>query len=284
MLLMARFADTRSNDLNLYSMTLVHIIVLARFVAPQNGLRLLKFMKARFPEIKANIAQKPFNENKDTILHQACENKESDHTLALVRYLIEEEGFEFDQATLTGTPLIKSAFSYNQQLCRYLIEEKGADVNKVDGSGNTSLYVAVYKGNISLTKYLLEKGADPSIRGVNGSTVLHVCAERNFHEIAKVILEKDPEKSKQLVFVQTEPNEDEEGGGCETALHVCCEWNSTETCELLFEYGGEALVKVKNGEGEDAIEKAYAENQEDIYRYLCHKTGQAGSWILCNIF
>ena len=39
--------------------------------------------------------------------------------------------------------------------------------------------------------------------------------------------------------------------------------------EYLFEVGRERLVKIKNQEGEDAVEFALSENMQEPYRYLC---------------
>ena len=69
-----------------------------------------------------------------------------------------------------------------------------------------------------------------------------------------------------------------------TAMHVACEWNSIELVEYFFEVGGEKLVRIKNGEGMDAIEFSYAENMEAPYTYLNKQLGLPGRWILCNIF
>lgn len=58
-----------------------------------------------------------------------------------------------------------------------------------------------------------------------------------------------------------------------TALHVACEWSYLEIVELFFEAGGKDLVYIKNGEGEDALEFSYSENQHDPYTFLCTKLG-----------
>jgi ankyrin repeat protein len=92
--------------------------------------------------------------------------------------------------------------------------------------------------------------------------VLHVCAERGFHEIAKEIVERDRENYKSMVFQQISLDAD---GGGNTPLHVAIEWNSIELVEYFLELGGEPLVRIKNEEGMDALEFAYAENMEEPY-------------------
>ena len=82
-------------------------------------------------------------------------------------------------------------------------------------------------------------------------------------EIATLILEND--KNGPLVYETTEI---EDGEGRMTCLHVACEWNSIDLVELYFSYGGEQLVRIKNGEGLDAIDFSYAENMEGPYGYL----------------
>jgi len=132
-----------------------------------------------------------------------------------------------------------------------------------------------------MVKKLLALGSDPTQLGMNESNVLHICAERSFTEIAKMIIETDREKYGNMVFQQT-TIEDEEGGM--TPLHVACEWNSMDLVEYFFEIGGEKLVKIKNGEGMDSIEFAYAENMEEPYIYLSTKLGLKSSWIFCTVF
>ena len=96
---------------------------------------------------------------------------------------------------------------------------------------------------------LIELGADATLRATKMSTTLHICAERNFVELCSIILKKFP----RLAFLV-----DEDGN---TPLHVACEWNSIDIVELLYEFGGGSeLAKIKNNEGLDAIEYAYAEN------------------------
>ena len=85
-----------------------------------------------------------------------------------------------------------------------------------------------------------------------------------------------------MVFEQTGVDEDGKGG--DTPLHVACEWNSMDLVELFFKIGGEKLVRIKNGEGMDAIEFSYAENQEEAYSYLCTKLGISHRWIICSIY
>ena len=62
-----------------------------------------------------------------------------------------------------------------------------------------------------------------------------------------------------MVYEQTQIDPETQDGGV-TALHVASEWSSVEMVELLWEWGGEKLVNIKNGDGQDAIEFAYAEN------------------------
>ena len=136
----------------------------------------------------------------------------------------------------------------------------------------------------------MEHGADPLAPGPNNSSVLHICAERDFIKIAKAIVETDREKYKCLLFYQTSAGDSEDGDESDdehvgnTPLHTACEWNSMQLVEYFFELGGEPLVRVKNMQGLDAIEYAYAENQDNCYHYLCKKVGQPARWMYCNIF
>ena len=43
-------------------------------------------------------------------------------------------------------------------------------------------------------------------------------------------------------------------------MHVAIEWNQVEVIEWLVELGGEKLIRIKNSDGNDAIEFAYVEN------------------------
>ena len=184
-----------------------------------------------------------------------------------------------------GTPLIAAIDGNKKETIRYFLEEVKCDVNRTDLLGNSPLYVATFKGNLELVKMLLEAGGDPWIKGPQKSTVLHICAERNFESIAKCIIEFDKDKNEALVFERTElDDEDVETGGGMTAMHVACEWNSIELVEYFFEIGGEKLVRIQNGEGQDAIDFSYAENMEAPYAFLNKKLGLPGRWILCNIF
>ena len=193
----------------------------------------------------------------------ACRHSEN---LEFVKYMINELEADPQFVCDNGTPFIAAIDGNKKGVIQYFIDDLGYDINKTDALGNSPLYIATFKGNLEIVKYLLSKGADPWIKGPKNSTVLHVCAERNFLDIAKAIISQDPQKNEPLVFEQTEI--DEEGEGNMTAMHVACEWNSTEIVEYYFEIGGEKLVRMKNSEGMDAIEFAYAENMEIPYGYL----------------
>merc|ERR1711924_150384 len=158
----------------------------------------------------------------------------------------------------------------------FMLKIPGVDVNKQDLVGNTPLYMAAFKGNLQMVEFLMSKGSDPCLLSAQNSSVLHICAERNFHQIAKVIMESNLEKYQDLVFEQTLVDPDTQDGG-ETALHVACEWSSMEMVELLWQWGDQKLVNIKNGDGQDAIDFAYAENQDDASDFLCTKMGRAHS-------
>ncbi len=84
-----------------------------------------------------------------------------------------------------------------------------------------------------------------------------------------------------MVFQQISLDAD---GGGNTPLHVAIEWNSIEQVEYFLELGGEPLVRIKNEEGMDALEFAYAENMEEPYQILNEKLGLPNRYIFCNIF
>ena len=45
-----------------------------------------------------------------------------------------------------------------------------------------------------------------------------------------------------------------------SVLHTACQWSQIEVVEMLFEAWGEKLVRMKNNDGEDAVEFSLSEN------------------------
>ena len=87
-----------------------------------------------------------------------------------------------------------------------------------------------------------------------------------------------------MLFEQVEGEDSDDEAGGNTPMHVAVEWNSLDLVDYFFSIGGEKLVRTKNDAGQDVLEWAYAENQEDSYSLLCHRMGIKANWIFCSIF
>ena len=129
----------------------------------------------------------------------------------------------------------------------YLLS-KGVDVNQQDLNDLYPLFMACYVGNLNILKYLLEHGANPRLKGPKSSTAIHSAADRDFPELCRAIIEKDPE----VMYDQ-----DIDGN---TPMHAAALWSHVKCMEIMFEFGGERLVNIKNNDGENSVDFAYGEN------------------------
>jgi ankyrin repeat protein len=94
-----------------------------------------------------------------------------------VKYFIEEEKVDIDEADCIGrTPLHCTASIGNLAVAEYLVS-KGADVNKTGGEENKApLHTAVGSLGADIVKLLISSGADVNLKDANGLTPLHHAA------------------------------------------------------------------------------------------------------------
>jgi ankyrin repeat protein len=76
-----------------------------------------------------------------------------------VKFLLELEGLELDQATDLGRTPLHAASENGHLECVKLLIEYGALINQLTTSGATPLVVAVQKANLKIVKVLIECGA-----------------------------------------------------------------------------------------------------------------------------
>ncbi|MEO1300868.1 MAG: ankyrin repeat domain-containing protein [Bacteroidota bacterium] len=77
------------------------------------------------------------------------------------------------------------------QLVRYLIEEQGFNVDAQDSEGASALYYATYGKYINVVHYLVgEAGANVHILDKNGLSVLHIAAHVQSRYLASLFLDK----------------------------------------------------------------------------------------------
>ncbi|MDR1923934.1 MAG: ankyrin repeat domain-containing protein [Planctomycetaceae bacterium] len=95
-----------------------------------------------------------------------------EHSLELIRYLVEKKGISVNTKFRDGsTPLIHAAKSREPDIVKYLIG-KGAGVNTKNEAGITPLMQAANNHSIKTVKYLIEKGADVDAKNKDGLTPL----------------------------------------------------------------------------------------------------------------
>ncbi len=173
---------------------------------------------------------------KQSLLHIACENQQSDVALALIeRHL--EEGGDYEQLQAPGhwgyTPL--------HYACQYGLVEVGTelirhyvDFDKQDEFGMTSLYWASTKGNKALANQLMDRGADPLIGNHDGVLPVFRAWQEGYKETAGFIL------------LKTRPSSTSECG--QTRVHHAC---------LLGDY--DSLLEMIM-QGDDVAAKDFAGN------------------------
>ncbi|XP_067660035.1 ankyrin-3-like [Haliotis asinina] len=208
------------------------------------------------------------NDDKQTILHMACEEGHSE----IVKYIIRENVVNINGRDDEGkTPVLLAAEQGYLDIV-ILLEGKGADLSVVDDWGENILHMLTVEGQLNLAIYLLTQknvvqninkksltgrtpvmvaalcgqrdlfdilvkyGADLTLVDTDGNSILHLACEGTV-DIVKYLL------SNTVVDINAR------GHLNRTPVLIAAEWGNIETFELLMKQGADMLLVDDDGNG-----------------------------------
>ena len=150
--------------------------------------------KGDLPSVKYLLRKKEeLKERKDhmknTPLLCACRNGQ----YATAKFLIEEAHVDKNSKNVCGASALQLAsLSHSLKLVQYLAEEQGFQdaINDHKENHNTALANAANAGNLEIVKYLVEHGADVNIKGSKGETALFQSARNGRMDVVEYLLSK----------------------------------------------------------------------------------------------
>ena len=76
------------------------------------------------------------------------------------------------------TPLVAACEAGHMGVVKYLLETEGVDPEQAARDGTTPLLAAALKGHLKIVKYLTEKGISPvQLKEIHGTTLIHAAAK-----------------------------------------------------------------------------------------------------------
>ncbi|MFN7948988.1 MAG: ankyrin repeat domain-containing protein [Blastocatellia bacterium] len=177
--------------------------------------------------------------------------------LGISTILLEAGNADAGRSSSDGiSPLILAAQFCELEMIRLLVEH-GADLNGRDKSGNTCLMVAAANGRGEIVDYLIGRGANVRIKNYLGQTALM----NAWDEIGKA------EMSQRLLKAGIGINEQDNEG--DTALMYAVRTGNEVKVRVLIDQG--AKIKVRNREGQTAIDYAKLNNFTEIHKLLLNR-------------
>ncbi|XP_041110643.1 ankyrin repeat domain-containing protein 16 [Polyodon spathula] len=171
------------------------------------------------------VKNKRFGKSGDTLLHYAARHGHLD----LLRYFIEELGFDIELCNGDYKRALHEAASMGQRDCVQYLISKGAKIDCLKKADWTPLMMSCTKKNLAIIKDLIDHGANSSLKNKDGWNCFHIACREGDPYIIQHLLDVCPGIWKTASKVQRTPLHTAAMHGCADVVKLLLDRCQYET-------------------------------------------------------